>query len=305
MTTTTSIERKLWKGFGTLVALLVLVAVTATVAITSLWQSSEEALQVGARLNSIGLAIQVNNQEASKGASEFLLDIGSKGVEGSRKAHATLAQSALVKLDQLAKEGKEIAKDAAQKKRFTDIENQGRTMRNELENCVKAIGSAAMSNTDRSNLTIASVYTGRYLSKADAEVAAANAIGTFQEASKALHMQALEAAQTGLRASMMAMDSVTWTGRICLGLIALISLAAFGLASALSAKISRGIVEPVQQLTGVAEHVSMGNLSVEVSRTSDDEIGELQDSLARLVTAVKFYQMASDFEMEAPEKQES
>jgi len=305
MITTTSIEHKLWKGFGTLVALLVLVAVTATVAITSLWQSSEEALQVGARLNSIGLAIQVNNQAASKHASDFLLDIGAKGVEGSRKAHATLANSSLIKLDQLAKEGREIAKDASQKKKFTEIEDQGRTMRNELEKCVKAVGAAAMKSTDLQNLTLAGTYTGRFLSRQDAETAASNAMITYQEASQKLHEVAAESAQTGLRASMQAMDSVTWTGRICLGLIALISLSAFGLASALTAKISRGIVEPVQVLTGVAENVSMGNLGVEVSRTSDDEIGELQESLARLVTAVKFYQMANDFDMVAPEKQDS
>lgn len=300
MITKTSIEQKLWRGFGTVVGLLVLVAVTATVAIISLWRSSDMALQVGARLNSIGLSIQVNNQEASRHASEFLLDIGTRGVEGSRKAHATLAHSALVKLDQLAKEGQLIAGDAAQRRKFASIEDQGRVLRNELEKCVKAIGASVMTQQDRSNITLQSVYNGRYASRAEAEMAAAQSMQLFQSTAQQVQLLAAETAQAGLRASMLTMDSVTWTGRICLTLIALISLGAFGLASALSGRISRGIVEPVQHLTGVAEHVSMGNLGVDVRRTTDDEIGELEESLSRLVTAVKFYQMANDFDLAMP-----
>ena len=38
-------------------------------------------------------------------------------------------------------------------------------------------------------------------------------------------------------------------------------------------------------LTDVAERASLGDLSLNVAHTCDDEIGDLQDSLARLVTA--------------------
>jgi hypothetical protein len=41
----------------------------------------------------------------------------------------------------------------------------------------------------------------------------------------------------------------------------------------------------------------MGDLSLPVKHTCEDEIGDLEDSLARLVAAVKFYQSESE---EAP-----
>jgi HAMP domain-containing protein len=51
---------------------------------------------------------------------------------------------------------------------------------------------------------------------------------------------------------------------------------------------------PVEHLKEVAENVSMGNLQISVRRFSDDEIGDLADSFARMVVAVRFFQMEAE-----------
>jgi methyl-accepting chemotaxis protein len=71
------------------------------------------------------------------------------------------------------------------------------------------------------------------------------------------------------------------------------SLCVIGTGIRYGSRISTNIVQPVKRLTKVAEHVSMGDLSIDVEHTSDDEIGDLEDSLARLVTAVKFFKAES------------
>jgi HAMP domain-containing protein len=50
----------------------------------------------------------------------------------------------------------------------------------------------------------------------------------------------------------------------------------------------------VDHLKEVAENVSMGNLQIEVKRFSDDEIGDLSDSFARMLTAVRYFRMEAE-----------
>lgn len=45
-----------------------------------------------------------------------------------------------------------------------------------------------------------------------------------------------------------------------------------------SQKIVDAVVDPVTELTKVAEEISKGNLDVEVQYSSDDELGKLADS---------------------------
>jgi HAMP domain-containing protein len=61
-----------------------------------------------------------------------------------------------------------------------------------------------------------------------------------------------------------------------------------------SRKLSFGILAPVNHLKDVAENISLGNLDIAVRRYSEDEIGDLSDSFARMVTAVKFFQMEAE-----------
>ena len=51
--------------------------------------------------------------------------------------------------------------------------------------------------------------------------------------------------------------------------------------------LSRSITRPIIQLSDAAEKVSMGDLDVNVTVKSSDEIGDLADSFSRMVTAVK------------------
>ena len=52
--------------------------------------------------------------------------------------------------------------------------------------------------------------------------------------------------------------------------------------------LSRSITRPIVQLSDAAEKVSMGELDVNVTIKSNDEIGDLADSFSRMVTAVKY-----------------
>ena len=80
----------------------------------------------------------------------------------------------------------------------------------------------------------------------------------------------------------------------------IVSLVATVVATFLGYLLSRSIVKPVKELTNVAEKVSMGEMNVEVSRVSNDEIGDLADSFSRMVTAVKFYKLESDVQGGGP-----
>ena len=53
-----------------------------------------------------------------------------------------------------------------------------------------------------------------------------------------------------------------------------------------SQKIVDAVVEPVTELTKVAEEISKGNLDVEVQYSSDDELGQLADSFRVTVTTL-------------------
>jgi len=60
------------------------------------------------------------------------------------------------------------------------------------------------------------------------------------------------------------------------------------LVTAVALLISRSITNPVATLRDAAEKVSTGDMSVSINISSDDEIGDLAESFARMVTAVRF-----------------
>jgi methyl-accepting chemotaxis protein len=116
-------------------------------------------------------------------------------------------------------------------------------------------------------------------------------IDAYRQAAQTLQNAAAEASRAGLDASEASMASLDSMGTISIVLAILISLGALAAGISFSRRIAAGIVEPVRELTAMAETVSLGDLNVRVIRTVDDEIGDLQDSLARLVTALRFYQL--------------
>jgi nitrogen fixation/metabolism regulation signal transduction histidine kinase len=56
----------------------------------------------------------------------------------------------------------------------------------------------------------------------------------------------------------------------------------------LSAILSAGIVRPIKDLTEAANRISKGDMSVQLSIRSRDEIGQLAESFGRMIAAIKF-----------------
>jgi methyl-accepting chemotaxis protein len=50
---------------------------------------------------------------------------------------------------------------------------------------------------------------------------------------------------------------------------------------------SRAIVTPIRKLTDAANRISVGELSVEIEKTSQDEIGDLADAITRMQDSIR------------------
>ena len=61
------------------------------------------------------------------------------------------------------------------------------------------------------------------------------------------------------------------------------------LGAALAWWLIRSVTRPVRRLAEAAEKVSMGDLDVEISIDSQDEIGDLAAAFERMVAAVRFF----------------
>lgn len=75
-----------------------------------------------------------------------------------------------------------------------------------------------------------------------------------------------------------------------------LALAALGACLYFGIRLAQHVTVPVEELTEAASMISHGDLSVQVERTRDDEIGDLQDSLARMATAIRFFQAEHAYE---------
>jgi methyl-accepting chemotaxis protein len=126
----------------------------------------------------------------------------------------------------------------------------------------------------------------------DQKVAAKTAI--YAESTRRLETASDEVAKAGLKESQESLASASTTAWVSILLVTLLSLGAIGAGLWYGSHIAAHITGPVRRLTDVAGRVSMGDLSLKVEHTCDDEIGDLEDSLARLVTAVKFFQAESE-----------
>jgi len=166
-----------------------------------------------------------------------------------------------------------------------------------LENVEKlkaAIDQAHLPAAEKvSSKALADGYRVAFLALVDAdrEVTASTAI--YHEATRRLELAADDAAKAGEQASEASLASASWTASGAVILVILLSLGTIAAGVRYGSRISINITRPVKHLTEVAEHVSLGDLSIKVEHTCDDEIGELEDSFARLVAAVKFFQAES------------
>jgi methyl-accepting chemotaxis protein len=354
-----SIRSKIQSAFGVMIWLSAVVAGTGVLALFAVRYSANDALNHGARLNQIGLEIQVQNLTARRYEQDFLLNIKPEGVEYAKRNHASKVTAAVGQLEELAGQGGRIATDPLDRERFQDIEKLARayatafasvvaakerrghvdsgaegqfrtaaheieahlknldkiqvamlTMRRSekdyllrgdekyiaatLENVVKlktAVDRAPLSAAEKASAKEASdTYQKAFLAliDADREVAAKTVI--YKDASHRLERAANDAARGGQLAAEESLASASVTAVAAIILVVLMSVCVIGTGIRYGSRISTNIVQPVKRLIKVAEHVSMGDLSIDVEHTSDDEIGDLEDSLARLVTAVKFFQ---------------
>ena len=70
-------------------------------------------------------------------------------------------------------------------------------------------------------------------------------------------------------------------------LMAGFTIAAAVLGVALAWWLIRGVTRPVRRLVAVADNISMGDLDMPIEVTSQDEIGELQESIERMRVSLK------------------
>jgi HAMP domain-containing protein len=161
---------------------------------------------------------------------------------------------------------------------------------------LKAVLSASsMPAADKASaLRSADVYEENFsiLVAADRTVDAKMAV--YEAASRTLEAVSDEVAKAGFQASGESLAASSTAAWVSMLVVVLLSAVAIGAGMRHSSRISTSIIRPVRLLTEVAERVSLGELTLNVEHTCDDEIGDLEDSLSRLVTAVRFFQAESE-----------
>jgi methyl-accepting chemotaxis protein len=358
-----SIRDKIKSAFNVVNGLMVVVALTGMVALLAVVHKANQAVAVGARLETIGLEIQTSNLQAGRFEKEFLLNIKAKGVEKAKQEHAAKVAPAVAKIEELCAAGARIASVETDRARFqriqtlvrvyakafadvvaarerrgfvdTGAEGEFRNAVHEIEANIKysdkleiamltlrrsekdyimrgfdslvalthenvkklksALSQSSLSPAEKAEtLKSAEVYERNFsiLVAADREVDAKMAV--YQEASGKLETASDDVAKAGFKASRESLASSSTTAWAAILIGGLLSIGAVSAGMRYGSRISTNIIRPVRRLTDVAERVSMGDLAVKVEHTSDDEIGDLEDSLARLITAVKFFKAESE-----------
>lgn len=261
-----TIRTKLTAGFAGLVLLMASVAVTGAFAVARLKSGARDAVNIGGRLNSIALEIQVHNLEAQRKTRSYLEEAPKIGKDAARQTYLEEADFEVSEMQSLAEKAMGIAPLAEQKAKFSliagSIAEYDKARKQVIEDFDKGAAAASEKSTE-------------------AYVAAADR----------LHEHAEDGEITGRGASQSARESIESMSRIASITSIAISLVGLLLAIGASLVLLRAILVPIDHLKEVAEKVSMGDLDVSVGTHSRDEIGELADSFGRMLTAVKFFRM--------------
>jgi methyl-accepting chemotaxis protein len=125
-------------------------------------------------------------------------------------------------------------------------------------------------------------------------------LAKYQSTSQHLNETAEDGEMAGRDASQTSQDRIEQISKTSVPTVIGVSLLGLGIALVMSMILLRAILLPVDHLKEVAENVSLGNLSMNVRRFSDDEIGDLADSFSRMVTAVRFFQSEAEAATQAP-----
>jgi methyl-accepting chemotaxis protein len=132
-------------------------------------------------------------------------------------------------------------------------------------------------------------------SRKDANAQSAQAArANYEEAAESLHETAEDGEIAGHDVAQFFQEEIERTSKRSVAMVTGFSLAGLALALTVSFGLASAILIPVQHLKDVAENVSLGNLEIAVQRHSNDEIGDLAESFARMVTAVKFFRMETE-----------
>lgn len=257
-----TIRNKLISGYLYLLILMAIVAAIGAVSLLTLQRDARKAAVMN-RLNSMALSIQVHTLEARRNVASYLATGGAAGpVDTSRFLNS--AGSELGEAESLAAGAIALAPDAAHRVRFAAIAASIVECRRSLE----AISGSAPERTA--------------------------AASRFEDAADALRRTAREGEATGQDSGDALDAEIEHTNQLAKSVTIGVSLFGLFLGIAMSIALERAILRPVDHLRTVAENVSMGNLQVAVKRFSDDEIGDLTDSFARMLTAVKYFRMDAE-----------
>lgn len=270
-----TIRNKLLGGFGALLVLMAVVAVIGCRAVLELRKSALETARVGDRLDSISLEIQVHNLEAQRRIGGYLDNFKQLGAEKAREQYLDEAQFEIHEIQALATKGVKIASTEEKQSKF------------------KLIVQAANDYPAAVDAVVQSVESSSAVE--------ANTLANYQATSQHLNETAEDGEMAGRDASQTSQDRIEQVSRTSVPTVIGVSLLGLVLALVMSVILLRAILVPVDHLREVAENVSLGNLSMNVRRFSNDEMGDLADSFSRMVTAVRFFQ--SEAEAGAPTPQ--
>jgi methyl-accepting chemotaxis protein len=225
----------------------------------SLRHSARDATRIGGRLNALALEIQVHNLEGQQRIEAYLA--ASPASRRDRKTNLDEARFEISEISSLAARAVEISPTPEKRTKFASIVATEAAYVHALEKLLESSGPA----------------------RSESSVAA------YREAALRLNQSAEDGEAAGRDAAQVSLDEIDSISTRSVALVTAISVLGLGLGTALSSSLVRAILIPVEHLKSVAENVSLGNLNLAVHRYSQDEIGDLTDSFARMVTAVKFF----------------
>lgn len=258
-----TIKNKLIAGFGSVLVLMGIMAAIATYAVLNLRRSALETARVGDRLDSISLEIQVHNLEAQKRIHGYLADFKTLGPEKAREMYLDEADFEIHELESLSARAVKIAPTEEKRAKFQLIAMAAGKYRNAVEAVAQRVEQNAPTDV---------------------------AIAAHDAAATELNESAEDGEMAGRDASQGSLANIESISKRTVPMVIGVSLLGLFIALTMSVLLARAILLPVEHLKEVAENVSLGNLSMSVRRFSDDEIGDLADSFARMVTAVRFFQ---------------
>jgi len=262
-----TIRNKVMGGFGGALTLMAILAVISGYSVFSLRQSANRATRVGARLNSMAIEIQVHNLEAQRRVSNYMALAPTSENQQKREMYIEEAAFEIHEIESLVQKAEEIAPTTSLRTQFQRIAQATTEYQQALNKVIEAdkLGSGTPQ--------------------------AKEANEAYEDIAEQLHESAEDGELAGKDASHSSLEEIDRTSKRSVTVVIGISCLALTLCLLASYRLARAILVPVDHLKNVAENVSMGNLDIAVHRYSDDEIGDLADSFARMVTAVKFFRL--------------